>query len=57
MDVVSNPKALPQAKIETKVICSEEGYIQKIDAGYCAMRLGAGREYKGQEMIYLLVSC
>lgn len=53
VDVVSNPKALPQAKIETKVICSEEGYIQKIDAaklGYCAMRLGAGREYKGQEI-------
>ncbi|SFL81016.1 pyrimidine-nucleoside phosphorylase [Pelosinus propionicus] len=52
-DVICNPKALPQAKIETKVICSEEGYIQKIDAaklGYCAMRLGAGREYKGQEI-------
>jgi len=53
VDVVSNPKALQQAKIETKVICSEEGYIQKIDAaklGYCTMRLGAGCEYKGQEI-------
>ncbi|MDF2634473.1 MAG: pyrimidine-nucleoside phosphorylase [Pelosinus sp.] len=53
VDIVGNGKKLPQAKIKTRVVCTDEGFIQKIDAGqlgYCAMRLGAGREYKGQKI-------
>jgi pyrimidine-nucleoside phosphorylase len=53
VDIADNTNLLPQAKIKTRVVCTEEGFIQKIDAaqlGYCAMKLGAGREYKGQKI-------
>lgn len=52
-DIINNKEALPQAKLRTKVVCDKKGFIQKIDAaqlGYCAMRLGAGREYKNQDI-------
>ena len=53
MDIIDDRNLLPQAKLKTKVVCAEEGFVQKIDAaqiGYCAMQLGAGREYKGQKI-------
>lgn len=53
MDIINDKNLLPQAKLKTRVVCAEEGFVQKIDAaqiGYCAMQLGAGREYKGQKI-------
>lgn len=52
-DIVDNKNLLPQAKMKTRVVCTEDGFVQSIDAaqlGYCAMQLGAGREYKGQKI-------
>lgn len=44
---------LPKAKHAVDLQIGKEGYIGKIDTaklGYAAMRLGAGREYKGQQI-------
>ncbi len=51
--VVDNPTQLPQARFVQEITSPEQGYITAIDAdqiGFAAMRLGAGREYKGQEI-------
>ena len=51
--IADNPQLLPQAGHRDEVFAQQSGYIQSIDAaqiGYCAMKLGAGREYKGQEI-------
>lgn len=52
-DVVNNPELLPTANFQELLISTSEGYVQEIDAGkigYAAMLLGAGREYKDQEI-------
>ncbi|SMC58469.1 pyrimidine-nucleoside phosphorylase [Sporomusa malonica] len=49
--IVSNTANLPQARYALEVTSSCQGYVKTINAaqiGYAAMRLGAGREYKGQ---------
>ncbi|MDF2569894.1 MAG: pdp [Sporomusa sp.] len=49
--VVNNTANLPQARYALDVTTGCQGYIKTIDTaqiGYAAMRLGAGREYKGQ---------
>ncbi|AIF51518.1 pyrimidine-nucleoside phosphorylase [Pelosinus sp. UFO1] len=52
-NIIDNPNLLPQAKIKVKVVSTDRGFVQMVDAakiGNCAMRLGAGREYKGQKI-------
>lgn len=49
--IVLNTAKLPQARYTLEVTSTSQGYIKTINAaqiGYAAMRLGAGREYKGQ---------
>ncbi len=49
--IVSNTKKLPQARFSQQVTTSYQGFVTAMNAsqiGYAAMRLGAGREYKGQ---------
>lgn len=44
---------LPQAKLRSEVPADKSGYVQTVKAsqlGYAAMTLGAGREFKGQEI-------
>ncbi|MDD4601836.1 Pyrimidine-nucleoside phosphorylase [bioreactor metagenome] len=51
--IVENNNLLPQAKYKITVKSNIDGYIEKIDAakiGYVAMILGAGREFKEQEI-------
>ncbi len=50
-DIINNQGVLPQASILCDIYCQQEGYIQHIDPaglGLAAMKLGAGREFKGQ---------
>lgn len=49
--ILYDTNKLPQASYVKEVTASRQGYITAIHAaqiGYAAMRLGAGREYKGQ---------
>lgn len=49
--IIQNTDKLPQAKYVQEVITARQGYVTNINAsqiGFAAMRLGAGREYKGQ---------
>lgn len=49
--ILEDDSKLPQAKFIQEVKSSSQGYVTAINAaqiGYAAMRLGAGREYKGQ---------
>ncbi|MBP2634208.1 MAG: pdp [Firmicutes bacterium] len=49
--ILQDDSKLPQAKFIQEVRSSSQGYVTAINAaqiGYAAMRLGAGREYKGQ---------
>lgn len=49
--IVHNTAKLPQARFRHEIHSSGQGYVAAINAaqiGYAAMRLGAGREYKGQ---------
>lgn len=49
--IIQDTAKLPQARFRQQITSSKEGHITAIDAaqiGYAAMRLGAGREYKGQ---------
>ena len=49
--IVHDDTKLPQARFIQEVRSLEQGYVTAISAaqiGYAAMRLGAGREYKGQ---------
>jgi len=51
--VLENPGLMPKASVIQPVESKQTGYIQSIDTariGYSAMLLGAGREYKGQEI-------
>lgn len=44
---------LPQAAFQFDIYCEHDGYMQHIDAaglGLVAMKLGAGREFKGQSI-------
>lgn len=48
--IVHQPSRLPQAEFSHRIFSSRSGYVQHIYAdqiGYSAMRLGAGREKKG----------
>lgn len=50
-DIIINRELLPQTKRKVVVLSERQGFVQTINAaqiGYAAMRLGAGREYKGQ---------
>lgn len=52
-DIIANRALLPLAAIRHTVPCPAGGIVQSIDAariGYAAMLLGAGREYKGQQI-------
>ena len=52
-NVVDNVLLLPQAKYKIHVSLDVEGYVEKIlteEIGKAAVVLGAGREYKGQEI-------
>jgi len=52
-DIILKRSLLPQATTKFAVRSSKQGYVQKINAGqigYAAMRVGAGREYKGQKI-------
>jgi len=52
-DVVVNPDLLPVAQFRREVAAARDGYIQRIDTaeiGYSAVILGAGREFKGQQI-------
>lgn len=49
--ILHDDSKLPQAKFIQEIISPSPGYVSAINAaqiGYAAMRLGAGREYKGQ---------
>jgi thymidine phosphorylase len=49
--ILRDDSKLPQAKYIQEVNSLKQGYVTAISAaqiGYAAMRLGAGREYKGQ---------
>jgi len=51
--IIENRMLLPKASIHKTIISDQAGYVQSIDGarvGYCAMLLGAGREYKGQQI-------
>lgn len=51
--ILYDDSKLPQACFTQEVKSCEQGYVTKICAsqvGYAAMRLGAGREYKGQDI-------
>ncbi|WP_371370809.1 pyrimidine-nucleoside phosphorylase [Sporomusa aerivorans] len=51
--VIANPGQLLSACLVKEVTASAQGYVAAINAsqvGYVAMRLGAGREYKGQNI-------
>lgn len=51
--IINERQLLPQASLRHEVKSRQNGYVQAIDAagiGYSAMLLGAGREYKGQEI-------
>ena len=52
-DLIENRDLLPQALYRSEVTAEKSGYIQAVKAaqlGYSAMTLGAGREFKGQEI-------
>ena len=52
-DVVRDFSLLPQPGARTPVISQQSGYVQAISAaeiGLCSTLLGAGREYKGQQI-------
>ncbi|MEG6585658.1 thymidine phosphorylase [Dendrosporobacter sp. 1207_IL3150] len=52
-NIIKNKSLLPQAKYEEDVKSNHLGFVQKIDVakiGSIATILGAGREYKGQEI-------
>lgn len=52
--VIEDLSLLPNAPLVTPVLASEDGYIWELDAeklGRAAMILGAGREYKEQEIL------
>lgn len=49
--ILHDANKLPQARFVQEVTASCQGYVTAVNAsqiGYVAMRLGAGREYKGQ---------
>jgi pyrimidine-nucleoside phosphorylase len=51
--IITNRSLLPLAADRHTVACPESGFVQAVDAariGYAAMLLGAGREYKGQQI-------
>ncbi len=51
--VIENRALLPQAAVRRDVTGNAAGYVRAIDTasiGYSAMLLGAGREYKGQDI-------
>ncbi|MDR1702389.1 MAG: thymidine phosphorylase [Sporomusaceae bacterium] len=51
--VIDNPALLPQALFKETVTSEKSGYLEKFDAGVIgalAIKLGAGRQYKGQEI-------
>ncbi|MDR3593029.1 MAG: pyrimidine-nucleoside phosphorylase [Negativicutes bacterium] len=50
---INNRTLLPQAAVRRDADSDKDGYVQEIDAarvGYAAMLLGAGREYKDQQI-------
>ncbi|BBB92939.1 pyrimidine-nucleoside phosphorylase [Methylomusa anaerophila] len=52
-EIVANPLLLPQAGIKLTLVSKHKGFINQINAaqvGFTAMRLGAGREYKEQQI-------
>ncbi len=52
-DIITNRALLPLATVRHTVVCPTDGIVQSVDAariGYAAMILGAGREYKGQQI-------
>ncbi len=52
-DIIANRALLPLAAVRHTVACPADGFVHSIDAariGYAAMILGAGREYKGQQI-------
>lgn len=52
---IENPDLLPKAKYVSKIKSKEEGYLADIHAlglGLCAMKLGAGRKKKEDEINY-----
>jgi pyrimidine-nucleoside phosphorylase len=52
-DIITNRALLPLATNRHTVVCPENGFVQAVDAariGHAAMLLGAGREYKGQQI-------
>ena len=52
-DILVKRSLFPQAATKITVVSAKDGYVQKINAGqigYAAMRIGAGREYKGQKI-------
>ncbi|HMM21295.1 MAG TPA: pyrimidine-nucleoside phosphorylase [Selenomonadales bacterium] len=52
-EVIANRALFPRAAFQQPVYLEQEGTIQAIDTariGYSAMLLGAGREYKGQDI-------
>ena len=51
--ILQDESKLPQASFIQEIRSSQQGYVAAISAaqlGYAAMRLGAGREYKGQSI-------
>lgn len=53
--IVDDVSLLPTAKYEYKVLSKEDGYVYSIDTegcGIASVMLGAGREYKGQDINY-----
>lgn len=52
-EAVVNPALLPAAQFQREVVAARDGYIQSINTaeiGYSAVVLGAGREFKGQQI-------
>ncbi|RAL26519.1 pyrimidine-nucleoside phosphorylase [Thermoflavimicrobium daqui] len=50
---IDHPELLPQAREQIAVLAEEDGFIQQIEAeeiGLCAMKLGAGRETKDDQI-------
>lgn len=55
VDQIKNPSLLPKAKFELELKSNESGYIHDLKAlelGILAMKLGAGRETKEQDINY-----